>query len=164
MKRRLCGHFGNQMPKSSLIVFAKSDVIDLAAHDAHQVVMMPGKPLGHFVSGVRSGAVVTRHNTGLLENGQRSVQRREWNRVVEVAMQFSGGTRSLGCHQGVDHRTPARRVPDAVLAQPRLHLPINSCGCHHGPLLIMILNIIVMILIPGCKREPTCEHEPHTSD
>ena len=68
----------------NLVLLVELDILDAAALDADQVVMVVLQGLGQLVSGHPVTTPMERHDRGVGEHGEGSVDRRERHRAVEV--------------------------------------------------------------------------------
>lgn len=131
------------------------DVGDLTTLDAHQVVVVPGEPLGQFIAGESLGTQVMSDDIGLLQDGQSPVERREGHDVSDHLGQLRRGHRAGGPRQRIDHGLPALGVAHVVVQQMNFNLTIESRFGHIPDPLIMILIAMITVLISIFKSRIT---------
>jgi hypothetical protein len=79
-----------QSVKFLLLPGCQLEVVDRAALQTHQVVVVPGQPLGEFVTS-EAVAVVHGEDSSLTHYGQRSIERRERDGSPQMSMELSRG-------------------------------------------------------------------------
>lgn len=118
--------------------------------------MMPREPLRELVPGETLGTQVMYGDTGILEYGERSIERRERDSGRELETQLGGRHRARGaCHRR-HHRMASLGESHIVLAKTEFDLTIEFRSGHLITLVSMILSIMITILIskisPGIVR------------
>lgn len=71
--------------------FVELDILDPAAFDADQMVMVVLQWLGQFISGHSVAAAMEGDHFGVGEHGEGSVDRRERYSAVETEVDLGGG-------------------------------------------------------------------------
>jgi hypothetical protein len=108
---------GYESVKVLLLSWRQLEVVDRAALQTHEVMVVSGQPLGELVTS-KSVAVVHCEDSNLTHNGQRTIKRRQWHGPAKASVQFSRGL-GAGCDLKRAHNrlTPARE-PDSAVGHP----------------------------------------------
>lgn len=117
---------GHEVPHGLLVVGRDVDVVDAPAVETDQMVVVTREPLAQFVAGDALRAVVGDDHTGIFEDGQRPVQRRERNDTVEILGELGGRAGSIGPPEGSNQRSASRRVAHIVLPESSFHLVVDA--------------------------------------
>lgn len=94
---------------------------DGPARRTHEVVVVAGDPLGELEVQHAGGTVVGGEDAAIRENGERTVERREGDRLVEFLVDLGGGLRSVGAGQGLHHDSAAPGEPNTVCCEALLN-------------------------------------------
>ena len=94
------------------------EVLDRAAADAHQMMVMTGEVFGHLEPSELVGAQHPAHDTGLLEHRQVAVGR-ALRQLAPRGHQLRGGHRAARLHERFHEHAPAGGVALIHASQPR---------------------------------------------
>lgn len=112
------GEFPDGVGQALLDPPRRFEILDRAARDAHQMVVMVARQLlGQLEARELVGPHHPAHDTGLFENRQVSV-RGALRQLGAIGDQFSGGERPAGLGQGIDEGAPAGGVALVDPPQP----------------------------------------------
>jgi len=84
---------GYESVKVLLLSWRQLEVIDRAALQTHEVVVMSGQPFGELVTS-KSVAVVHSEDSSLTHNGQGTIKRGQWHGPAKTSVEFSRGLRT----------------------------------------------------------------------
>jgi hypothetical protein len=108
---------GYESVKVLLLPWRQLEVVDRAALQTHEVVVMAGQPFGELVTS-ESVAVVHGEDSSLTHNGERPIKRRQWDGPAKTSVEFSRRLRARCDLKRAHNRLTPAREPDPAVGHP----------------------------------------------
>lgn len=108
---------GHEGVKFLLLSWGQFEIVNRAALQTHEVVVMAGQPFGELITS-KSIAVVHSEDSGLTHDRQRSIKRRQRNGAAQTAVEFSRRLRARRDLKRTHNCLTSARESDSVVGHP----------------------------------------------
>jgi len=120
-KARCSRHLPDKAFNGTFLFGVRDNVDRGATRYAHEMVVVSGEPLGQLEPHDALSVVLRREHTRRREHRERSVKRREGDRVGEVGLDLGGRTRPAGVGDRLKCCSTAAGEPDPIRGETLLH-------------------------------------------